>query len=144
MRKAVVLAVVATLVSHVASADIVRHGSIPESYTGTWIASAETEKSVIVLSAKTYVGPEANCSVDWVSQTAGGRGSIYAAHLQCVDRAEGGANKTPANLIIWPETADRIAVGPEFTRLKIFDRCTATCEGQRAVSARVGSAAAPY
>jgi hypothetical protein len=144
MRSPLLLAVFAVLVSRVATADVVRHGSIPESYAGTWIASAGTEldKSVIVLSAKTYVGPEANCSVDMVSRTAGARGSIYSAHLQCF--SEGGGNKTAANLIIWPENINRIAVGPEFTSLRPFDRCSATCETQRALSARVGSAVEPF
>jgi hypothetical protein len=144
MRNADILAVFAMFVSPVATADVVRHGSIPESYAGTWIASAGTEldKSVIVLSAKTYVGPEANCSVDMVSPTAGARGSIYSAHLQCF--SERGGNKTAANLIIWPENINRIAVGPEFTSIRIFDRCSATCETQRALSARVGSAVEPF
>jgi hypothetical protein len=133
MRKAVFLAVFAMLVSRVATADIVRHGSIPESYTGTWIASAgaEPDKSVIVLSGKTYVSPEASCSVDWVSQPAGVRGSIYSAHLQCFNPAERAGNKTVANLIIRPENFNRIAVGPEFTSLKIFHRCFAKCQTQR-------------
>jgi hypothetical protein len=146
MRNAVILAVFSMLVSRVATADVVRQGSIPESYAGMWIASAGTEldKSVIVLSAKTYVGPEANCSAGWVSQTAGARGSIYSAHLQCFNPSDRGGNKTVANLIIWPENINRIAVGPEFTRLRIFDRCSATCETQRALSARVGSAVERY
>jgi hypothetical protein len=146
MRNAVIPAVFAMLVSPVATADVVRHGSIPESYAGTWIASAGTEldKSVIVLSAKTYVGPEANCSVDWVSQTAGAHGSIYSAHLQCFNPSERGGNKTATNLIIWPENINRIAVGHEFMSLRIFDRCSATCETQPALSARVGSAVEPF
>jgi hypothetical protein len=133
MRKAVLVAVIAMLLSRVATADVVRHGSIPEAYTGTWIAGTETEpnKSVIVLSAKMYVSPEATCSVDWVSQTAGARGSIYSAHLQCFSSAEKAGAKTVANLIIWPENINRIAVGPEFTNLKNFHRCSATCEAKR-------------
>jgi hypothetical protein len=135
MRKTMLLTVVAMLVSRVAVADVVRHGSIPESYTGTWIAGTETEsdKSVIVISAKMYVSPEAICSVDWVSQTAGARGSIYSAHLQCSYAAEGQGkgNKTTENLIIWPESINWIAVGPEFTSLKIFHRRSATYEAQR-------------
>ena len=144
MRNPEFPAVFTILVSRVATADVVRHGSIPESYAGTWIASAGTEldKSVIVLSARTYVGPEANCSVDMVSQTAGARGSIYSAHLQCF--SEGGGNETAANLIIWPEDINRIAVGPEFTSLGIFDRCSATCRTEPALSDRIGFAVERY
>ena len=133
MHKTALLAVLAMLMSQVAAADIVRHGFIPEAYRGTWLAGADTDphKFVIVLAAKTYVSPEANCSVDWVSQTAGGRGSIYAAHLQCFHPVEGLGNKTTANLIIVPENVDQIAVGPEFTNLTTFHRCSATCDSPR-------------
>jgi hypothetical protein len=132
MRKAIVMAGLAMLMSQVAAADVVRHGFIPDAYRGRWVAAAATEphESVIVLAAKAYVSPEANCSVDWVSQTAGGHGSIYAAHLQCFHSAEAGI-KTIGNLIIWPETVDQIAVGPDFANLRIFSRCTATCDARR-------------
>ena len=140
MRNPVFPAVFAHLESHVATADVVRHGSIPESYAGTWIASAGTgpDKSVIGLSAKTYVGPEASRSVDMVSQTAGARGSIYSAHLQCFSEREG--NRTAANLV-WPRNINWIAVGPGLTSLRIFDRCSPTCRTGRALSGRrIGSA----
>ena len=127
MRNAALLAVLAVLVSEPATADVVRHGSLPESYRGMWVADAgtEPEKSVIVLSAKTYVSREARCRVDWVSQTAGARGSIYSAHLQCFNREEAAGKKMISNLIIWPDSADQIAVGPEFTGLRIFHRYSA-------------------
>ena len=133
MHRMTLLAVSATFMSHVANADIVRSGLFPERYTGTWVADAGAapDNPVIVLSAKMYVSSQATCSAVWVSQTAGARGSIYAAHLQCLKPAEGGGNKTVANLIIWPETDNRIAVGPGFTSLKIYHRCSATCESQR-------------
>src|ERR1700757_2585238 len=126
MRKAAILTVFAVFVSEAATADVVRHGSIPESYRGTWVAGAgtEPEKSVIVLSAKTYVSREAICSVDWVSQTAGARGSIYSAHLQCFNPAERTGDKTLSTLIIWPDNDNQIAVGREFTSLRIFYRCS--------------------
>ena len=133
MHRITLLAISATVMSHVANADIVRSGSFPERYTGTWVADAGAapDNPVIVLSAKMYFSSQAACSVVWVSQTASARGSLYAAHLQCLKPAEGGRNKTVANLIIWPETVNRIAVGPEFTSLKIYHRCSATCESQR-------------
>ena len=127
MRKVALLAVLTLVASQAASADVVRHGSIPEAYRGRWIAGAgaEPERSVIVLSAKTYVSREARCRVDWVSQTAGARGSIYSAHLQCFNREETAGKKMISNLIIWPDSADQIAVGPEFTSLRIFHRYSA-------------------
>jgi hypothetical protein len=124
MRTVTVLALVAF---DVANADVVRHGSTPEAYRGTCTgAGTEPEKSFIVLSAKTYVSREASCRVDGVSQTAGARGSIYSAHLQCLDPADGVGKKTASNLIIWPDGIHRIAAGPDFTKLMIFHRCSAT------------------
>jgi hypothetical protein len=130
MRKVALLAVFALVASDVATADVVRHGSIPEAYRGMWMADAgtEPEKSVIALSAKTFVSREANCGVNWVSQTAGARGSIYSAHLQCFNPADGAGKKTVSNLIIWPHDINQIAAGPEFTKLTIFHRCSATRE----------------
>jgi hypothetical protein len=109
----------------VATADVVRHSVIPEAYRGTWVAGAGTERggAVIVLSGDAYVGPGENCSVGWVSQTAGAQGSIYATHLRCADPGTGTGNKRVANLILWPKDSDHIAIGPEFTHLKIFHRC---------------------
>ena len=89
-------------------------------------AGPAREKSVIVLSAKTYVSREASCSVGWVSQTAGARGSIYSAHLQCSNTADGAGKETVSNLIIWPHDINQIAAGPEFTKLTIFHRCSTT------------------
>jgi hypothetical protein len=133
MRQAIVIAGLAMLMSQVAAADVVRHGFIPDAYSGRWVAAAATEshESVIVLAAKAYVSPEANCGVDWVSQTAGGHGSIYAAHLECFHPAEGLGIKTIANVIIWPKNVDQIAVGPDFANLRIFSRCSATCDARR-------------
>jgi hypothetical protein len=127
MRKVALLAAFASVASDVATADVVRHGSVPEAYRGTWMAGTgtEPEKSVIVLSAQTYVSREASCSVNWVSQTAGARGSIYSAHLQCFNPADRAGKKTVSNLIIWPHDINQIAAGPDFTKLTIFHRCSA-------------------
>ena len=133
MRKIALLAAFALVASDVATADVVRHGSIPEAYRGTWMAGAG---SVIVLSAKTYVSREARCSVNWVSQTAGARGSIFSAQLQCFNPGDGAGKKTASNLVIWPDGINQIAAGPDFTNLTIFHRCSATRQlaGDRLVS----------
>jgi hypothetical protein len=129
MRITVLMTALAILAPGVATADVVRHSVIPEAYRGTWIAGAGTEpaRPVIVLSADAYFGPGEKCSVGWVSQTAGAQGSIYATHLRCADPGTGSGNKRAANLIIWPKDTDHIAIGPEFTRLKIFHRCHSGC-----------------
>jgi hypothetical protein len=129
VRITVLMTALAILAPGVATADVVRHSVIPEAYRGTWIAGAGTEPAgaVIVLSADAYVGPGEKCSVGWVSQTAGAQGSIYATYLQCADPGQGSGNKRVANLIIWPKDSDHIAIGAEFTRLKIFHRCHSGC-----------------
>jgi hypothetical protein len=127
MRQIAVVATIAMLMSDVAAADVVRHSSIPQAYWGTWVGAGDagTSESIIVLSARSYLAPEENCSVVSVSQTAGARGSIYSAHLRCVRPAES-AGTTAANLIIRPESSDQIAIGPEFMHLKSFRRCAET------------------
>jgi hypothetical protein len=129
MQRTVLLAVAATLASHVAAAHVVRHRSIPEPYIGRWApdtgACKESDKSVIVLSAKAYDSPEAKCAVDWVSETPGPHGPIFSAHLQC--RALGAQAKKAAmsNIIIRPDSDHQIAMGPDFESLKPYQRCPA-------------------
>ena len=128
IRQSAIPTVISILVSAVATADVVRHSSLPEAYWGTWVATAEpaTEHAVIMLSAKSYVSGEASCTVDWVSQTAGARGSVYAAHLQCTNRVKEN-EKVTENLIIRPDSMDRIEVGSDYTNLKSYRRCLAAC-----------------
>lgn len=87
----------------------------------------QAARSAINLSATAYQGARANCSVDWVSQTAGRRGSIYAAHMQCRDPHARANVKTLTNLIVWPVDGDHIKVGPDFENLQIFRRCSKGC-----------------
>ena len=130
MRQVAVLPVLAALMLQTARADVVRHSFIPEDLRGQWMeaeARPQAARSVINLSAAAYQGPRANCSVDWVSQTAGRRGSIYAVHMRCLEPLARADVKTPANLIIWPVDGDRIEVGPDFESLHTFRRCSASC-----------------
>src|SRR5262249_5017256 len=72
MRKAAFLVVfIAASVPQAASAHVVRHGSIPETYQGTWApdpAACNDQKAIIVLTAKAYTGPSGSCVVDYVSE----------------------------------------------------------------------------
>jgi len=124
MRQAALLAAISMVISGVGTADVVRHSSIPERYWGTWVGA---EESVVVLSANSYVSHEANCSVKWVSQTAGARGSIYSAHLHCFSPAGRAETRVTSDLIIVPENIDQIAVGPDFKNLRLFHRLS-PCE----------------
>jgi hypothetical protein len=130
VRPVAVLPVLAALMLQTARADIVRHSFVPENLRGQWMVAEprpQAARSVINLSATAYRSPRAKCSVDWVSQTAGRRGSIYAAHIQCLDPFVRANVKTPANLIIWPVDDNRIKVGPDFESLEVFRRCSASC-----------------
>jgi hypothetical protein len=115
----------AIFMSNVALADVVRHGSLPDSSWGVW-TTTDPNHVVVDLSAKTYADNEENCVVNWVSETPGAGGPIYSAHLQCSRRSDRGEKRFTLNLVIWPKSSDEIALGPGFTSLKIFHRCRAT------------------
>ena len=119
VRQIALFTVFFTVMSDVATADVVRHSSIPDQYWGTWV---NAEESVIVLSANSYVSRETNCSVQWVSQTASARGSIYSVHLKCLSPTGGAGTNVTSDLIIWPEKIDQISVGPDFKNLRVFHR----------------------
>jgi hypothetical protein len=105
----------------------VRHTTIPESLWGSWAPSNDLctsiQKSVFVLSASSYVTPQADCAVSWVVETAGPSGPIYSAHIQCTKRGLK-AQKTTSDLLIVPRNTDRISLGYEFDRLKTYRRCS--------------------
>jgi len=127
MRKATLLVFIAAFAPQVASAHVVRHSSIPEIYRGTWApdpAVCKDERATIVLSAKAYVGPAGSCVVDYVSETAEPRGSTFSARMQCSNPQGQARKKTTANLIMRPDGADRISLGPGFDSLKAYQRCS--------------------
>jgi hypothetical protein len=129
MRTIATLATAAMLVSQAAVADVKRHQFIPESFRGSWAPSADAcknaDKSIIVLSAKTYTSSEANCTVAWVSETAAARGPLYSAHLQCPKPGEG-AQKTQSDVIFSQKDANQISIGAGFSSLKDYQRCSAS------------------
>jgi hypothetical protein len=129
MRRMAFLIWIAVLAPNVAKSDVVRHSSIPQAYWGRWAVTPETcgdaDKPAIVLSGKTYVSPTANCTVDYVSETAGPKGSFYSARLSCSDGAGGAPKKSGLNVIIRPGDGDSISVGPGFDSLVAYRRCPA-------------------
>jgi hypothetical protein len=125
MRIAIPLAILIAISSQAAIADIKRHASVPEALQGSWATSADAcksaDKSGVALAAKTYAGPAGNCTVMWVSETAGPRGAIYSARLRC---SNGGTQQSSeSNLVIRPDDANQISVGPDFSSLKTYQRC---------------------
>jgi hypothetical protein len=125
MRVAGILVVAVAFTPCAALGDIKRHASIPEAVQGTWAVGAggcePDDKSLIVLTAKTYASGDAKCTVDWVSETAGSRGPIYSARLRCGNPP---AQKA-SNLIIRPDGADQISAGADFSHLAAYQRCAA-------------------
>src|SRR6516225_10101316 len=120
-------AVFALLIGQMATADVVRHAAIPASLWGTWALNLDdcnNTDNVIVLSAKGRDSSEVKCTVDWVSQTPGARGSIFSARLHC-RRTANGSDNTIANVILMPTDANQISVGPDFSSLKSYQRCPA-------------------
>ena len=129
MRRACLVALIgmiAPYMTDVAVADIVRHGSIPSAYIGSWAPTAADceprSEGIVVLSAERYVGAEMKCAVLGVYETAGEHGPIYSARMQC-SSAAGGARKSARNLVIAPAGTDQLSLRSDFDNLKSYQRC---------------------
>jgi hypothetical protein len=133
MRWMTFLASIAALLPQVASAHVVRHSSIPQAYWGTWTTAdatcADRDKTTIVLSAKAYVSPAVRCAVESVSETPGEQGATYSARMQCAKATANVQKKSVANLIIRPDSTDKISVGPSFENLAAYQRCGTAAPG---------------
>ena len=127
MRLTVSLAVITFLIPQVASAQLVRHNSIPEAYWGTWAPAdancQDANKPTIALSEHAYESSTTSCVVKYVRGTPGPKGPTCSARLQCADRGAQAQTETIANLIIRPSDPDRIFMGAEFASLKLYQRC---------------------
>jgi len=128
MRKMLLITAIAALAPQAATAHVVRHGSIPEAYWGTWApgqVDCKDEKSIIVLSAKAYVGPAGSCAVESVSETPGPNGAIYSARLQCPGSAGQAKKSKVVNLMFRSSDAGQMSLGPSFKSLAAHRRCSA-------------------
>src|SRR5262249_17970128 len=118
----------AAVAPQAASAHVVRHNSVPESYRGTWAPGegecGASDKAAIVLAAKTYTGPSGSCAVDYVSETASEKGSLFSVRLLCPSPA-GQAKKPVVNLLFRSDGADQVSFGPSYAGLKAYRRCAA-------------------
>lgn len=127
MRSTVLLALIAVLSSQIADAREIRRDAIPQAFWGTWAPGADAckdgDKSPIVLSAKSYAGPAGSCAIDYVTEVPGRGGPIYSARMTC-SGSQVQATAT-ANLIIRPEKAEQISLGPTFQSLAMHRRCPA-------------------
>ena len=127
MRLLVPLAVITFLIPQLATAQLVRHNSIPEAYWGTWAPAdancQDTSKSSIALSEHAYESSTTSCVVKYVRRTPGPTGPNCSARLQCTGREGQAQTEAIANLIIRPSDPDRIFMGAEFASLKLYQRC---------------------
>jgi hypothetical protein len=125
MRAAVLLAIMAAFVSPALSY-VVRHTAIPAPLQGTWATTDEDCKHAdksIVISDKTYADPDKSCGVLWVAETPAARGSSYSAHMQCSRRAAE-SQKFTDNVLMLTKDANHLSTGPEFSKLKVVQKCT--------------------
>src|SRR5262249_18772939 len=127
MRITPFLAFIAVLSSQISDAREIRRDAIPESFWGTWAPSTgacgDADKPPIVLSAKSYAGPAGSCDINFVMEVPGRDGAIYSARMSCSNSQQ--QAKTTANLIIRPDSAEQISLGPTFESLAVHRRCPA-------------------
>ena len=117
---------VSTLPSQRAGADEVRHTTFTSVLVGRWAPSAELcaakDKSNVTIAADGYSTADGKCSVRWIVGPAGWLGPNYAVHARC--EGDGQAAKADVvNMILRPESADRVSIGTSFTDLKPYLRC---------------------
>jgi len=126
MRLAGLLATTVVFATQPASADIVRHLTIPNSFWGTWASSSDAcqkqSGSAVVLSSKRYATSDSKCHVDWVDETAAAQGPIYSAHLRCTGLHKP-ARKTISNVVFAQRDARKISIGSNLYDLKTYERC---------------------
>jgi hypothetical protein len=109
-----------------AGADEVRHTTFPSALVGRWAPSAElcaaNDKSNISLAADGYNTASGKCTVRWIVETPGSLGPNYAVHAQCEGDTQP-AKQDVVNMIVRPESGDRLSIGTSFTDLKPYLRC---------------------
>ena len=122
MRTVIVFA--SALLSGVALADV-RHVSVPEWLWGTWAPSAELcrdDKSIVVMSEKSYMTSQANCTVQWLTGTAAADEPIYSALMRC-SLPSASEHETESNQIIVLKGIGQLSIGADFNDLKSYQRC---------------------
>ena len=124
MRRVCLVALTGMISTDIAVADIVRHGSIPRAFVGSWAPSTAgcAPRNEVALSAKRYVGAYTKCAVRGVYETAGPHGPIYSARMQCAGAVRG-SRKSVQNLIIVPAGTGQLSLGSDFDNLKSYQRC---------------------
>lgn len=126
MRMVGVISAVSALTSQVAFGDEVRHTAFASALLGTWAHSKELcevgDKSNIVISETKYSDSDMDCRVQVIVETAVPLGSNYSVRALCANSSDPGKTSI-ANLIIRPQSNDRISAGKAFDDLKSYERC---------------------
>jgi hypothetical protein len=129
IRFAGLISVVLVLVADLAAADEIRHPTFPGGLVGSWAQSSDNcakgDKSNFNIAAFGYGGPDGNCAVIVVVETAGAKGPNYSVRGLCAagDRAQPAGHIV--NLIMRPAGPDRMSIGTSFADLKPYQRCPA-------------------
>ncbi|MBV8746712.1 MAG: hypothetical protein JO134_16875 [Xanthobacteraceae bacterium] len=109
-----------------ATAGDVRHLTIPKAVWGTWALKpdqcAANDAPLISIGEGGGTGPEDNCAVQYVVETAGAAGPIYSAHMVCTEKDNPAKSSSKAFIVI-PRGDDSMSVGSDFDNLKTYYRC---------------------
>jgi hypothetical protein len=120
------IVLLAALLGSPATAGDVRHLTIPKTVWGTWALKpdqcAANDPSLISIREGGGTGPEDNCAVEYVVETAGAAGPIYSAHMMCTEKDNPAKSMSRAFIVI-PRGDDAISIGSAFDDLKTYYRC---------------------
>lgn len=111
-----------------ARADEVRRTAFPATLIGTWGESADLcaakDKSNVVIEDSRYGDGAGICTVRWIIETPGQRGTNYAVHALCTSAKD--SSKTElVNIVVRPTGPDQAIMGRSFDDLHTFQRCPA-------------------
>ncbi len=123
-RMTLIALVNAALCSPAIAGDV-RHLTIPKLIWGTWAPKPDqcaTNDALISIREGGGAGPEDNCAVEYVVETAGAAGPIYSAHMLCTEKDNPAKSSSKAFIVI-PHGDDSMSVGSDFDNLKTYYRC---------------------
>ena len=129
VRFASLISLVSVLAADPALADEIRHTTLPAALVGSWAQSSDNcakgDKSNFNIAAFGYGGPDGNCAVVVVVETAGAKGTNYSVRGLCAagDRVQPAGHIV--NLIMRPDGADHVSIGTSFQNLTPYQRCPA-------------------
>ena len=125
VTRSTLIAVLLAVLWSPALAGDVRHLTIPKAVWGTWAPKPDqcaNDPSLISIREGGGTGPEDNCAVEYVVETAGAGGPIYSAHMMCTEKDNPAKSSNKAFIII-PRGDDSMSVGSDFDNLKTYYRC---------------------